>query len=718
MDFRKRLFAVLMSLTMVLTYMPVLAFAETEEVQADLCAAESLTGQVSVSEDIGESDELLEEYFEQAFTEEAASGRPSMLRKAASNTRGSKLPETDAYYYGYLVSAIKAIANGERESAYIEIPITDLLGGKLAYTAEELGVAAIFDESGNMTDDAVKAFQELFDFSANDILHALLFDLPYDFYWFDKTEGIDFGLNCSYYAWGNDEEEYIGFDVEEPCVTFSFNVSVDYRGTNEYAVDTAKTAVPKAAAENAVNIIKSHANETDLKKLYSYKNEICNATSYNDEAMADESTPYGDPWQMIYVFDNDPKTEVVCEGYSKAFQFLCDQTDFDKDIECDSVNGVMDGGTGEGRHMWNILHMDDGKNYVADITNCDEGTIGADDLLFLKGANEFTDFRYYSYDCNGENIAYSYGEETLGLYTQAELTVSTTDYVCDHVWNDVVRKEPNCTERGEIVSTCTVCGETKTTYTDALGHTPASVPGKEPTCTETGLTEGSKCSVCGETITAQTAIAATGHNWGEWTVVTPATEESEGLERRVCKNDEQHFEERAIPVIAPETDPEDDAEEEARRKAAEEAAKIAAGTVHTVSGNTYKVISPSALTVTLTKAKNAKSVTVPNTVAINGKTFKVTQIEASAFKGSKIRTVTIGTNVKTIKANAFKSSKATKLVVKTKLLKKSTVKKSLKSSKIKTVQVKIGSKSVNKKFIKTYKKIFTKSNAGVKVTVK
>jgi hypothetical protein len=146
--------------------------------------------------------------------------------------------------------------------------------------------------------------------------------------------------------------------------------------------------------------------------------------------------------------------------------------------------------------------------------------------------------------------------------------------------------------------------------------------------------------------------------------------------------------------------------------------KLAVGTSHKVNGNTVKVISASAKAVAFTKAANKKSVTVPEAVKIKGKTFKVTQINANAFTGKKIRTVTIGENVKSIKKNAFKGSKATKIILKTKLLKKAKVKGSLKGSKIETIQVKIGKKSVNKTYVKKYKKIFTKANAGKKVAVK
>ena len=142
----------------------------------------------------------------------------------------------------------------------------------------------------------------------------------------------------------------------------------------------------------------------------------------------------------------------------------------------------------------------------------------------------------------------------------------------------------------------------------------------------------------------------------------------------------------------------------------------AVGTTAAVSGGTVKVISGN--TAEFTKAQNKKSVTVPATAVISGKTYAVTQIGAKAFTGKKIRTVSVGANINKIAANAFKGSKATKMIVKTKLLKKAFVKKCLKGSKVKTVQVKVGSKKINKKFVKAYKKIFKKGNSGKKVKVK
>jgi hypothetical protein len=130
------------------------------------------------------------------------------------------------------------------------------------------------------------------------------------------------------------------------------------------------------------------------------------------------------------------------------------------------------------------------------------------------------------------------------------------------------------------------------------------------------------------------------------------------------------------------------------------------------------VTSASAGTIKFTKAGNKKSVTIPATVKIKGKTLAVTEIGTNAFTGKKIQTVTISKNVKKIASKAFKGSKATKLIVKTKELTKKGVKNSLKGSKIKTIKIKVGKKSTNKKYIKKYKKYFTKKNAGKKVAVK
>ena len=66
-----------------------------------------------------------------------------------------------------------------------------------------------------------------------------------------------------------------------------------------------------------------------------------------------------------------------------------------------------------------------------------------------------------------------------------------------------------------------------------------------PTCTEDGE-KGRECSRCGMKETEK--IPALGHDWGAWTVTTPATCTKEGVETRICNRDSSHVETRTIPA--------------------------------------------------------------------------------------------------------------------------------------------------------------------------
>ncbi len=110
---------------------------------------------------------------------------------------------------------------------------------------------------------------------------------------------------------------------------------------------------------------------------------------------------------------------------------------------------------------------------------------------------------------------------------------------------------------------------------------------------------------------------------------------------------------------------------------------------------------------------SAKKASVPATVKINKKTYKVTSVASYAFVGyDKLTTLTIGKNVKRINSSAFSGCKSLKsLTINSKKLTAKKIKGALKGSSIKTIYVPADK-------VDAYKKIFTKSNVGVKVTVK
>lgn len=132
------------------------------------------------------------------------------------------------------------------------------------------------------------------------------------------------------------------------------------------------------------------------------------------------------------------------------------------------------------------------------------------------------------------------------------------------------------------------------------------------------------------------------------------------------------------------------------------------------SKNTYKVTNPAIQngTVEFTASDTTKrSITIPESVIIDGAVYKVTSVSKNAFKNNKkIKKVTIGKNVKTIGSNTFSGCKNLRTII-------------VKSKQIKTVGKNafkgIHSKAeikVPKKKLKSYRKMFSKK--GLKDSVK
>ena len=94
----------------------------------------------------------------------------------------------------------------------------------------------------------------------------------------------------------------------------------------------------------------------------------------------------------------------------------------------------------------------------------------------------------------------------------------------EHEYKDTVTK-PTCTKEGYTTTTC-VNGcdfKEKKDTVPATGHTEVTLPAVEPTCTETGLTEGKKCTVCGKTTKQQNTVDCLDHEWKDATCFEPKT---------------------------------------------------------------------------------------------------------------------------------------------------------------------------------------------------
>ncbi len=487
----RKVFSIFMAVVMVLTlqvWVPQNAFAEEPDTNGEgpqlltfgdpddsaETEGEVLAEEVVVEEEtitpvvpVDEPEALLEDYIT-VLTAEVAESYDTVSAEAmnsviVSNQRGSRLTGAEKNAYDLLRSFIEEIAAGSDgvETTEITLSFRQLFPESVLntrYTADDLGVEAIAVQdptSGeySITKEAKTATAQQYNLNLAQVINALLFDCPYELFWYEKTAGVDCGRGSVVGASWNNGEWLAYCDPDESDFTFTFAVSNDYAPSSFYVhefngvnkpIQTNRERIQdiQTAVTNAAGIVAdaASAQESDYDKLTYYKDQICEAVVYNEFASKKENdVPYGDPWQLVSVFDKDPSTNVVCEGYSKAFKYLCDLTTFDDgSLDCYTVTGEMGGGTGAGGHMWNLAVVG-GENYLVDVTNCDEGTIGdrspEPDALFLVGNDnpqaatvEGLDSITYTFTPNNSQVTYTYDEDTVQAFRLAELTLATSDY--------------------------------------------------------------------------------------------------------------------------------------------------------------------------------------------------------------------------------------------------------------------------------------------------
>ncbi len=367
-------------------------------------------------------------------TRELSWGQSSTPRPSAARER---LGSTGRALYDALLPVFSQIASGEEESTVIRFDRAELvdMGTRNQYPSEESVMSGFYG-----------------DMELEDVLNAVLHDCPYELYWFDKTNGVSYRVSVG------EEDGY--YYVNDFYMIYS--VAKAYRGSaypleheqspdlTRYTVDTEKTAERADLPEVAMQIVAEAEGRSDYSRLLYYAQRICAMTDYNsDVANAGEGAIYGDAFQLTYVFDGDPSTKTVCEGYSKAFQYLCDLTAFqDPTVACYTLVGNADGEP----HMWNLVTMGDGKTYLMDVTNSDDGAIGEDGGFLLAGAAGSPVMGYRVSAGAFQSVLYQYRTDLAldfwGLDEGSPLILSASSYTP----SDIFVYIPNLTYDGEALT--------------------------------------------------------------------------------------------------------------------------------------------------------------------------------------------------------------------------------------------------------------------------
>ena len=276
-------------------------------------------------------------------------------------------------------------------------------------------------------------------------------------------------------------------------------------------------------------------------------------------------------------------------------------------------------------------------------------------------------------------VSEGYTGDTYCKDCNTKLTSGKVTPKTDHTWDSgKVTQTATCTAKGIKTFTCTVCNSIRIEDIPVTEHVNKITKfAKEASCKSEGYTGDVYCRDCGILIEEGKVIPKTEHAWNDGKITTPATCTIEGIKTYTCTSCGTTKTE-AIAATG------HGATEIRNKKDATTTSEGYTGDTYCTicnqkisSGNTLAKLTPKTATpgktikdkstngvykvlqdgvsVEFTKPVYKKaSVRIPDTIKVNGITYKVTGISANAFKNNKsLKSVTIGRNVTVIGTNAF-----------------------------------------------------------------
>ncbi len=229
------------------------------------------------------------------------------------------------------------------------------------------------------------------------------------------------------YSFWEDSSGYLVYSTTRCGIIYGISPAYQ-RQSDENRIDPSRFNDVKSALANAKAIADKYSKKSAYEKIIGYADEICALNVYNKAAAADNtySQKNIDPWKLVYVFDNDPSTNVVCAGYAHAFQYLCGLGG----IECHYVTGAVNE-----LHAWNIVALD-GESYLVDLTFCD-GFPKEDikkyhpyvlDNVAANAQDGFSTYFPYSGYLSSDMETYKYSDEEMKYLPEDLRTLSTKAY--------------------------------------------------------------------------------------------------------------------------------------------------------------------------------------------------------------------------------------------------------------------------------------------------
>ncbi len=387
-----------------------------------LAAGETVFTESYIPEGLGDQKEALDRFVKgklpgSSFLGTAKARSTAGVQAAGSNLSGGSNTEL----YRCLGALVVQVAEGNRTSTEFVID-AQVVGWGDYLSAGDLDFEGKLIKNNKVNSDVIPYLKKFYEIDTTAVSRALVSDYPFDLYWLAKDVEISYNYNLEY--------EY--FDetprIRISSVTVQFPVDVAYQAGGPYLFNTNLPAKVNAAVSRINQIVQIYSDQSLAGKVTGFKQEICNLVDYDTSVNPGQLD--GDAWQLIYVFDGDPETRVVSDGYAKSFKYLCDLSG----VPCITVNGEVQIGNGSRQQlMWNIVRLGNGEydHFHVDTANSDTGRPGFPDELLLKDVQSDleNDSPQYSRTLpSGLTITYYFVENSMSGYDAKWQNLSTSSY--------------------------------------------------------------------------------------------------------------------------------------------------------------------------------------------------------------------------------------------------------------------------------------------------
>lgn len=360
--------------------------------------------------------------------------------------------------------------------------------------------------------------------------------VPDDKYTFDSTTGefiallVDRNLIVTADASLKDVEISVT-DSENNSVS-TVDIGTDVDNGNPTKTVSLKVKVTEGGSVAKYRVVK----ESDLNKASGAITDTSSFTvSYtagNEWGTADDGSSKIAKGETA-TFTVKPNSNLAAGTYTEDFIVITDRTAY-----ADASAGTQDKALARFKLTYKVEHESDGKLHYSDLTghynlckNCQTKINKENHTFDVKTANE--DTLAAPADCVNP-AKYFYSCEC-GAHTDDTTLVFESGAPSGHKFGEWKEsKAANCEEGGKEKHICSVCKAEEERDTSPLGHdwNDEYTTDVKPTCAQPG-SKSIHCSRCDAT-KDEKEIAPSGHTFGEWINIIPASCLTSGNEKHIC----------------------------------------------------------------------------------------------------------------------------------------------------------------------------------------